>query len=78
MIGQSAAGEEVVDGAGEAGRQRRHGDGVRLVEEAFVDLEYSVAGALIIEAKKRAWDPDRRSVFASTGTGRTRWRSPGR
>lgn len=33
--------------------------GVRLVEEAFVDLEYSVAGALLIEATKRAWDPDR-------------------
>lgn len=32
---------------------------VRLVTEAFVDLEYNPDGSLIIEAVKRAWDPDR-------------------
>ena len=33
--------------------------GVRLVTEAFVDLEYNPDGSLIIEAVKQAWDPDR-------------------
>jgi len=33
--------------------------GVRLVTEAFVDLEYHPDGSLIIEAVKQAWDPDR-------------------
>lgn len=33
--------------------------GVRLVPEAFVDLEYAADGTLQIEAVKQAWDPDR-------------------
>ena len=33
--------------------------GVRLVPEAFVDLDYAPDGTLMIEAVKRAWDPDR-------------------
>lgn len=33
--------------------------GVRLVTEAFVDLEYHPDGTLVIEAVKRAWDPER-------------------
>ncbi len=33
--------------------------GVRLVHEAFVDLEYSPDGTLRIEAVKQAWDPER-------------------
>jgi UPF0271 protein len=33
--------------------------GVRLVEEAFVDLEYDASGHLVLERTKRAWDPDR-------------------
>jgi UPF0271 protein len=33
--------------------------GVRLVTEAFVDLDYRPDGTLIIEAVKRAWDPER-------------------
>jgi UPF0271 protein len=36
---------------------RRHG--VRLVTEAFPDLDYSPDGTLMIEAVKRAWDPER-------------------
>ena len=35
----------------------RHG--VRLVLEAFPDLEYRPDGQLVIEPVKRAWDPDR-------------------
>lgn len=35
----------------------RHG--VRLVTEAFPDLEYNPDGSLIIEGVKRAWDPDK-------------------
>jgi len=31
--------------------------GVRLVTEAFVDLDYDADGNLIIEAVKQAWDP---------------------
>jgi UPF0271 protein len=33
--------------------------GVRLVAEAFVDLDYNPDGTLVIEAVKRAWDPER-------------------
>lgn len=33
--------------------------GVRLVNEAFVDLEYDASGHLVLERTKRAWDPDR-------------------
>jgi UPF0271 protein len=33
--------------------------GVRLVPEAFVDLDYQPDGTLIIEPVKRAWDPER-------------------
>jgi 5-oxoprolinase (ATP-hydrolysing) subunit A len=33
--------------------------GVRLVTEAFVDLDYHPDGTLAIEAVKRAWDPER-------------------
>ncbi len=33
--------------------------GVRLVTEAFVDLEYHPDGTLAIEAVKQAWDPER-------------------
>ncbi len=33
--------------------------GVRLVNEAFPDLEYAPDGTLLIEAVKRAWDPER-------------------
>lgn len=33
--------------------------GIRLVTEAFVDLEYRPDGTLVIEAVKRAWDPER-------------------
>jgi UPF0271 protein len=33
--------------------------GVRLVHEAFIDLEYSPQGQLILERVKLAWDPDR-------------------
>jgi UPF0271 protein len=36
---------------------REHG--VRLVTEAFPDLDYSPDGSLMIEAVKRAWDPER-------------------
>lgn len=36
---------------------REHG--VRLAREAFVDLEYAPDGTLLIEAVKRAWDPER-------------------
>jgi 5-oxoprolinase (ATP-hydrolysing) subunit A len=32
---------------------------VRLVTEAFPDLDYNPDGSLIIEAVKRAWDPER-------------------
>lgn len=32
--------------------------GVRLVPEAFADLEYEADGSLVIEAVKRAWDPE--------------------
>src|SRR4051812_20440869 len=33
--------------------------GVRLVVEAFPDLEYEPSAALVIEPVKRAWDPER-------------------
>ncbi|MDQ6728967.1 MAG: LamB/YcsF family protein [Actinomycetota bacterium] len=33
--------------------------GIRLVTEAFVDLEYHPDGTLVIEAVKRMWDPER-------------------
>jgi UPF0271 protein len=33
--------------------------GVRLVNEAFPDLEYNPDGSLMIEAVKQAWDPER-------------------
>jgi UPF0271 protein len=33
--------------------------GVQLVTEAFVDLEYSSDGVMIIEPTKREWDPER-------------------
>ncbi|MBV9365859.1 MAG: LamB/YcsF family protein [Solirubrobacterales bacterium] len=33
--------------------------GVRLVTEAFPDLDYAPDGSLMIEAVKRAWDPER-------------------
>lgn len=33
--------------------------GVRLVTEAFVDLDYNPDGTLMIEAVKQAWDPER-------------------
>jgi len=33
--------------------------GVRLVREAFIDLEYDEHGALVIERAKLAWDPQR-------------------
>jgi UPF0271 protein len=33
--------------------------GVRLVREAFIDLEYDEDGALLIERVKQAWDPER-------------------
>jgi len=33
--------------------------GVRLVPEAFADLEYEADGSLIIERAKRPWDPER-------------------
>jgi UPF0271 protein len=33
--------------------------GVRLVREAFIDLEYDEDGALVIERAKVAWDPER-------------------
>ncbi|MDX6656132.1 MAG: 5-oxoprolinase (ATP-hydrolyzing) subunit, partial [Solirubrobacteraceae bacterium] len=33
--------------------------GVRLVTEAFPDLEYGPDGTLVLEPVKRAWDPDR-------------------
>jgi UPF0271 protein len=33
--------------------------GIRLVTEAFVDLEYHPDGTLAIEPVKRAWDPER-------------------
>jgi UPF0271 protein len=33
--------------------------GVRLVAEAFVDLDYDADGALVIERVKRAWEPER-------------------
>jgi UPF0271 protein len=33
--------------------------GVRLVPEAFIDLEYQPDGTLVIEPVKRAWDPER-------------------
>ncbi|ADB50000.1 LamB/YcsF family protein [Conexibacter woesei] len=33
--------------------------GVRLVREAFADLEYEPGGALVIERVKQAWDPAR-------------------
>jgi 5-oxoprolinase (ATP-hydrolysing) subunit A len=33
--------------------------GVRLVTEAFVDLEYGPDGVMVIEPRKRAWDPER-------------------
>jgi UPF0271 protein len=33
--------------------------GVRLVTEAFPDLEYNADGTLVIEPAKRAWDPER-------------------
>jgi 5-oxoprolinase (ATP-hydrolysing) subunit A len=36
---------------------REHG--VRLATEAFVDLDYAPDGSLLIEAVKRAWDPER-------------------
>jgi UPF0271 protein len=32
--------------------------GIRLVREAFIDLEYDEDGALVIERVKRAWDPE--------------------
>jgi UPF0271 protein len=35
----------------------RHG--VRLVTEAFVDLDYDADGNLVIEAVKEAWDPEK-------------------
>ena len=37
---------------------RAEGHGVRLVTEAFVDLDYDPDGTLIIEAVKQARDPD--------------------
>jgi 5-oxoprolinase (ATP-hydrolysing) subunit A len=40
-----------------AGAVAEHG--VRLVTEAFVDLEYAPDGTLMIEAVKQAWDPGR-------------------
>jgi UPF0271 protein len=40
-----------------AGAVEEHG--VRLVTEAFPDLEYRHDGTLVIEAVKQAWDPDR-------------------
>jgi UPF0271 protein len=39
------------------GAVERHG--VRLVTEAFPDLNYNGDGSLIIEGVKQAWDPDR-------------------
>jgi 5-oxoprolinase (ATP-hydrolysing) subunit A len=33
--------------------------GVRLISEAFVDLDYRPDGTLVIEAVKRAWEPER-------------------
>lgn len=33
--------------------------GVRLVTEAFVDLDYDADGNLVIEAVKQAWDPEK-------------------
>ncbi len=42
---------------GVASAVREHG--VRLVSEAFPDLEYAPDGTLLIEAVKRAWDPER-------------------
>jgi UPF0271 protein len=33
--------------------------GVRLVTEAFVDLDYDADGMIVIEPTKRAWDPER-------------------
>jgi UPF0271 protein len=33
--------------------------GVRLVVEAFPDLDYEPSGRLVIESVKRAWDPER-------------------
>jgi UPF0271 protein len=36
-----------------------HEHGVRLVTEAFVDLEYNPDGTLMIEPVKQAWDPER-------------------
>ena len=33
--------------------------GVRLVNEAFPDLDYQADGTLVIEPVKRAWEPDR-------------------
>ena len=33
--------------------------GVKLVTEAFVDLEYGTDGVMIIEPTKKAWDPER-------------------
>jgi 5-oxoprolinase (ATP-hydrolysing) subunit A len=33
--------------------------GVRIVVEAFPDLEYEPGGSLVIEPVKRAWEPDR-------------------
>lgn len=35
------------------------GHGVRLVVEAFPDLDYQPSGHLVIEPIKQAWDPDR-------------------
>jgi 5-oxoprolinase (ATP-hydrolysing) subunit A len=43
--------DDVADAVG------RHG--VRLVTEAFPDLDYSPDGSLMIEAVKEAWDPER-------------------
>jgi UPF0271 protein len=40
-----------------AGAVEQHG--VRLVTEAFPDLDYNPDGSLIIEGVKRAWDPER-------------------
>jgi UPF0271 protein len=40
-----------------AGAVQQHG--VRLVTEAFPDLDYRADGTLVLEPVKRAWDPDR-------------------
>lgn len=43
----------------DAARGAVEAHGVRLVREAFADLDYEPGGALVIERVKRAWDPSR-------------------